>query len=380
MLPVAGFTLFFFAASLVLALSGHLPPWLAAHLAFAAGVVPLILAAMIHFVPVLTRSGDPAPTIRRLPWLAQAAGLLVLPALLGLLPRHWLAAVATVDAVLALILLRWVWQRAHRALGSPHPGWRWYAGALLCLSLAMLAVIGQILLPERAPLLRLAHLHLNTLGLVGLAALGTLPVLLPTALGQPDPEAARWLQRMRWPMFAGVALVVGGAALSPLAGIGRILAASGAAALMIVCILLAAQWLRRFGMPLLAGDGVALPLFAALFGFVFSLLLGVAHGFGLMPGQATLLLWLPAFLLPLVSGALSQLLPVWRWPGPALPCRRQMRATLAWLGQVRAVLWLTAGALFAADEMLTGSLLLLVGLTSWALNLAKALRIPRSTQ
>ena len=57
-----------------------------------------------------------------------------------------------------------------------------------------------------------------------------------------------------------------------------------------------------------------------------------------------------------------------------------MRATLAWLGQVRAVLWLTAGALFAADEMLTGSLLLLVGLTSWALNLAKALRIPRSTQ
>jgi hypothetical protein len=37
--------------------------------------------------------------------------------------------------------------------------------------------------------LRLFHMHLNTLGLVGLAALGTLPVLMPTALGKPDPEA-----------------------------------------------------------------------------------------------------------------------------------------------------------------------------------------------
>jgi len=235
-------------------------------------------------------------------------------------------------------------------------------------------------LPEWRAATRLAHLHLNTLGLVGLAALGTLPVLLPTALAQSDPEAARWLQRMRWPMFTGVALVAFGAAISLQAGIGRLLAACGAAALMIVSILLAAQWLRRFGMPLLAGDGVALPLAAALLGFISSLLLGVAHAFGLMPGQATLLLWLPAFLLPLVTGALSQLLPVWRWPGPAIPARRQMRATLAWLGQVRALLWLAAGALLAAGEGLTGSLLLLVGLLSWGLNLAKALRIPRSTQ
>lgn len=380
MLTVAGFTLFFLLASLVLALIGALAPWLAAHLVFAAGVVPLILAAMIHFVPVLTRSGDPSPAIRRLPLVAQALGLLVLPALAGILPRSLLALVATVNCILAGILLRWIWQRAHRALGSPHPGWRWYAAALICLMLAMLAVIGQLLFPAGWTAWRLAHLHLNTLGLVGLAAFGTLPVLLPTALGQPDPEAGRWLQRMLWPMLAGVALVVVGAPLSIFLGPGRIVAASGAAALMIVSILLAAQWLRRFGMSQLTGDGVALPLFVALSGFVGSLLFGVAHAFGLMPGQPTLLLWLPAFLLPLITGTLSQLLPVWRWPGPAIPARRQMRATLAWLGQIRALLWLTAGTLFAADEILTGSLLLLVGVASWALNLAKALRIPRSTQ
>ncbi|MCK6413617.1 MAG: hypothetical protein L6Q55_14525 [Azonexus sp.] len=380
MLTVAGFTLFFLLASLVLALIGALAPWLAAHLVFAAGVVPLILAAMIHFVPVLTRSGDPSPAIRRLPLVAQALGLLVLPALAGILPRSLLALVATVNCILAGILLRWIWQRAHRALGSPHPGWRWYAAALICLMLAMLAVIGQLLFPAGWTAWRLAHLHLNTLGLVGLAAFGTLPVLLPTALGQPDPEAGRWLQRMLWPMLAGVALVVVGAPLSIFFGPGRIVAASGAAALMIVSILLAAQWLRRFGMSQLTGDGVALPLFVALSGFVGSLLFGVAHAFGLMPGQPTLLLWLPAFLLPLITGTLSQLLPVWRWPGPAIPARRQMRATLAWLGQIRALLWLTAGTLFAADEILTGSLLLLVGVASWALNLAKALRIPRSTQ
>ena len=380
MLTVAGFTLFFLLASLVLALIGALAPWLAAHLVFAAGVVPLILAAMIHFVPVLTRSGDPSPAIRRLPLVAQALGLLVLPALAGILPRSLLALVATVNCILAGILLHWIWQRAHRALGSPHPGWRWYAAALICLMLAMLAVIGQLLFPAGWTAWRLAHLHLNTLGLVGLAAFGTLPVLLPTALGQPDPEAGRWLQRMLWPMLAGVALVVVGAPLSIFFGPGRIVAASGAAALMIVSILLAAQWLRRFGMSQLTGDGVALPLFVALSRFVGSLLFGVAHAFGLMPGQPTLLLWLPAFLLPLITGTLSQLLPVWRWPGPAIPARRQMRATLAWLGQIRALLWLTAGTLFAADEILTGSLLLLVGVASWALNLAKALRIPRSTQ
>ena len=38
-----------------------------AHAAFAIGALPLIFAAMSHFVPVLTRSGGAEPGIHRLP-------------------------------------------------------------------------------------------------------------------------------------------------------------------------------------------------------------------------------------------------------------------------------------------------------------------------
>jgi len=47
---------------------------------------------------------------------------------------------------------------------------------------------------------------------------------------------------------------------------------------------------------------------------------------------------------------------------------------------LRAMLWLPAAALLASGEVATGSVLLIVGMISWGLNLAKALRIPRSTQ
>ena len=35
-------------------------------------ITSLIFAAMIHFVPVLTRTGEPARWVGCLPWLAQA--------------------------------------------------------------------------------------------------------------------------------------------------------------------------------------------------------------------------------------------------------------------------------------------------------------------
>ena len=78
-------------------------------------------------------------------------------------------------------------------LGAPHPGTRWYGAAMLCLFFAVSLVPVWLAKPELRTLLRLFHLHLNPLGFIGLAALGTLPVLLPTALGQPDPQAALFL-------------------------------------------------------------------------------------------------------------------------------------------------------------------------------------------
>jgi len=57
--------------------------------------------------------------------------------------------------------------------------------------------------------------------------------------------------------------------------------------------------------------------------------------------------FLVAFLLPLVTGALSQLLPVWRYPGRRTAARDRMRGALVKAGAVRAVLFVAGGGLLA---------------------------------
>lgn len=374
MLLNASLTLLALLGSAVLALSGVGSPLAVAHLAFAVGIVPLIFAAMSHFVPVLTRTGDPGQWIARVPLFAQLAGAMAVAAMQGIVPYGLLHAAAAVDLLLAAILLNWMAARARAALGSPHPGWRWYGAALGCLMLALLAALLMPLLPSYWKALRLFHLHLNTLGLVGLAALGTLPVLLPTALGKPDPEAAGWLRRRLW-LVAGGALVVatGAAVVWPFA-------APGAALMLVAALGLVGQWVRRFGLRAMLADGVAASLLAAVAGLLITLAAGVAHGAGLMPGRPALLAWGAGFLLPLVTGALSQLLPVWRWPGPAIPARHLMRQKLAASGVWRAVMFLSAAiALLAGLDRLAGGLVM-GGMGLFAGSLLQAMRLLRSTR
>ena len=373
MLLNASLTLLALLGSAVLALSGVGSPLAVAHLAFAVGIVPLIFAAMSHFVPVLTRTGDPGPWIARLPLAAQLAGGLAVATMQGLIPYGLLHAAAAVDLLLAAILLNWIASRARATLGSPHPGWRWYGAALGCLMLALLAVPLMQLLPSYWKPLRLFHLHLNTLGLVGLAALGTLPVLLPTALGQPDPEAAGWLRRRLWLVAGGALVVATGTAVVWL------FAVPGAALMLVAALGLVGQWARRFGFRALLADGVAVSLLCAVAGLLLTLAAGVAHGSGLIAGRPTLLAWGVGFLLPLVTGALSQLLPVWRWPGPAIPARRIMRQKLAATGFWRALMFLCAAvALLAGFDTFAASLLAL-GLLLFAGSLILAVRVSRST-
>lgn len=374
MLTTASLTLLALLGSAVLALSGVGSPLAVAHLAFAVGILPLIFAAMTHFVPVLTRTGDPGRNISRLPPIAQLAGLLVVGAMQGWLPYGLLHLAAAVDLVLAGILLNWISRRARSALGSPHPGWRWYGLALSCLILALLAILLMAVWPQHWLPLRLFHLHLNTIGLVGLAALGTLPVLMPTCLGKPDPEAASWLRRRRWLMAAGALLIAAGAAISwPYA-------APGAAMVLLAALSLAGQWIRRFGLRSMLADGVSASLFAALAGLMLSIGAGLAHGAGLIASPPTLLAWAAGFLLPLVTGTLSQLLPVWRWPGPQIPARLIMRQKLAATGGWRATLFLAAAlALIAGLSLLAGAFLAVAWLLFIA-GLLQAMRISRSTR
>lgn len=374
MVLTASLTVFSLAASLVLTLAGWGSPLAAMHLAFAVGIVPLIFGAMIHFVPVLTRTGDPDRPIRFLPSLAQASGLVAVLAMQGWVPYGLLYGVAAVDGIFALILMFWIFRRARRTLGSPHPGWRWYAASLACLLAAMAAVQGMMFWPEYRLAWRLFHLHINTLGLVGLAALGTLPVLLPTALGQPDPEAAGWLKRRLLPAASGVAMVAIGAASIWSFSI------PGSALMLVVAIGLIAQWGRRFRFPRLLKDGVATSLLCAALGFSVLLASGVLHAAGLIPARPAIAAWAVGFLLPLVTGALSQLLPVWRWPGPITPARVAMREKLSSTGQLRAGLFVLAALALLGGLAVSGAVLGAAGMALFVIALLQSVRIPRSTR
>jgi len=374
MLTIAGITLVALLGSAVCALAGWGSPLAVAHLAFAVGIVPLIFAAMSHFVPVLTRTGDPSRWILRLPFIAQIVGVIAVLSMQGWLPRSALHLAAAVDLVLAAVLFHWIAGRARATLGAPHPGWRWYGAALGCLMLALFAVVLIGFFPAYWRALRLFHLHLNTIGLVGLAALGTLPVLLPTALGKPDPEAAGWLRRRLWLVAGGALVIASGTAILWPFGV------PGAALLLVAALGLVGQWARRFGLRTMLSDGVAASLLAAVCGLLLTLSAGVAHGAGLLEGKPNLYAWGIGFLLPLVTGALSQLLPVWRWPGPTHPERLRMRQILAASGAWRGVLFLlSAIAILAAQEFLA-SLFLLAGMLLFAFALLQAMRVSRSTR
>ena len=368
MIPTASLTLFTLLVSAALTLSGVGSPVAVAHLAFAVGIVPLIFAAISHFVPVLTRTGDPESRIRWLPALMQLSGLLLVVTLQGWLPRWVLHPIVTVDLVFGLILLHWIFARSRRCLGAPHPGWRWYAAAMACLLLALLVVPLFTAVPKWYGPLRAVHLHLNTLGLVGLAALGTLPVLLPTVLGRGDPQAAAWLRRRLWPAVAGVV------AISVGAGFLWWLAVPGAAILFVVGFGLIGQWVQRYGAARLLRDGAAASLLAALLGLLFNLTAGVAHGAGLLAARPAIAAWGVGFLLPLVTGALTQLLPVWRWPGPVTPARGVMREKLAATGIWRAVFFLLGGLSVIIGLPLAGGVFSGAAIALFALALVSAIR------
>ena len=338
---LGGSALAAFALALGLALSGA-PRAAAAHAAFALGAMPLIFAAMGHFVPVLTRTGGEPSALRHLPLVMQVAGGLAVGGLAGVLPGAALRGAALVGLTGAGLLLGWVRQRGRRTLGRPHPGVAWYAAASGCLMLALLAILVGLAWPEVYPALRLAHLHLNTLGFIGLTALGTLQVLMPTVLGVQDPGAALRLQgHLRWALAA-----VG---LTALAGAVPALAVVGGGLYGGLLGLTVVAWGRTWGCRLLR-DGAAVSLLAATLGLLGLVGHGMAHGLGGAAGGRAVAGFFALFLAPLVTGALSQLLPVWRFPGPQGTARTALRACLAAGGGARAVLFLTGGALLLADE------------------------------
>lgn len=358
-----------FVAALVVLHSAALSLPAVAHLVLAVGIAPLILGAITHFMPVLTRSGRPRRGLGWAPLLLQCAGCTAVLGFTGAVPTAAMDAAAVAVLLIALLSAGWLVSRARRTLGRPHPGWRWYLAAIAFLSLAMLLAPAINGWPEVGRELRLLHLHLNALGFIGLSAVGTLQVLLPTVLSGPDADAAARLRR-DLPMAAGGVLGIAlGAAFSPL------LAIAGALMLLSVVLKIGVSWSRRYGWRTLVGDGTAAALLASLSGFSLLLVCGVAHALGALDGQAAVPAFVLAFLMPLVTGALSQLLPVWRHPGKRTPTRERMLAELRRGGAARALLFVVAGALLALGVR-EGIWLAAVGMLLFLTALVRSLMVP----
>lgn len=329
-------------------ITGQAAPQLAAHLALALGVMPLILAAMGYFVPVLTRSGAAGPAAWWPPIMAWGGGALAVFSFANEFSVLVLELAAAVAGLAALGLGGWTLHRMRNMLGARHRGLDWYLAALGFLLLALLAVILMPLFPEQRNNLRLFHLHANLLGFVGLTALGTLQVLLPTCIGQPDPDAVLRLRRdLKWTVAGALLIAVGVTSRPPGQGAmaGSALALVGTVLYGVAILRMLNAWQARFGRALLQIHGAAPSLTSAALGLLCLLILGIAHGFGWLPARPAIAGYVIAFLLPLVSGAAAHLLPIWLRPGVQTPWHQVLRVRLCRWGGIRGLSLLLFGVL-----------------------------------
>lgn len=330
----------------VLLITGQAVPQLAAHLAFALGVLPLILAAMSYFVPVLTRSGAAGFAGLWPPLLAWTGGALAVFSFATDFSPMMLSLAAALGGFAALSLGAWSLDRARHMFGPRHRGLDWYLAALGFLLLALLAVLLMPLFPSQRNALRLFHLHANLLGFVGLTALGTLQVLLPTCLGQADRDAALRLRRdLKWAVAGALLIAVGASSALPASVfvVAPAFALLGAGLYGAVVLRMLHAWYSRFGRDLLQLHGAAPSLTAATLGLLGILALGAAHGVGWLPARPAVAGFVIAFLLPLVSGAAAHLLPVWLRPGVQGQGHQALREKLCRWGGVRGLLLLLIG-------------------------------------
>ena len=335
----------------VLLIAGQGAPQLAAHLAFALGILPLILAAISYFVPVLTRSGATGCAAWWPPALAWAGGVLAVFSFASDFSPMRLSLAAAMGGLAALSLGAWTLERARRMFGPRHRGLDWYLCALGFLLLALLAVVLIPMFPAQRNALRLFHLHANLLGLVGLTALGTLQVLLPTCVGRSDPDAGLRLRRdLKWAAVGALLIAVGASSMLPASvrPMAPALALLGAVFYGGVVLRMLRAWQSRFGRTLLHMHGAAPSLTAAALGLFGLLPLGVAHGFGWLPARPAVAGFVIAFLLPLVSGAAAHLLPVWLRPGIQGLWHQDLRRRLCRWGGVRGLLLLLLGLVITA--------------------------------
>jgi hypothetical protein len=326
-----------FLAALVLSFMPHLYPPALAHVILAAGVMPLIMVAMIYFTPVLTHSRAPSWPVLMLPVLALSAGAVAVAAIL------WRRDLIVIAALIALItagaLLGWIRHRARTMLGRPHPGLHWYLLALACLMLGLLAISIAAFRPEHWAALKRFHLHINIYGFIGLTAVGTLRVLLPTVAGYSEAATRVRLQRDLYPMASGALLLAAGSAW------WTWLVWPGLLLWLIPLARFAVPLVTRWRRAVWGWHRPATSLALAMAGLMLVLVTGGLHAAGVLPADVALPLFFYLFLFPLVTGAISYLLPVWIWPARNTAAYEFAVRRLAWGSGARALIFYLAGGM-----------------------------------
>ena len=191
-----------------------LPQWLRlahVHGALVGGVAQMILGGFLAFIPPLLMTGQQQRDSYPVLFLSINIGAIGMIA--GFyLRNHTIVGLAGLLVLgSSLWIVRDAWAQARKSLNSPPLNLWFYAVALLALfaGLAIGEAMAFRLVPESHGHARLAHIHLNILGFITLAIVGTMHNLLPTVLNAPlySPRLARVVFIL---LPLGVAVLIGG--------------------------------------------------------------------------------------------------------------------------------------------------------------------------
>jgi hypothetical protein len=297
-----------------------LPPWVRqvhVHAALVGGVAQMILGGCLAFIPPLLMTGRHQRDSHPVLFLTINVGAV------GMLVGFWLHRYLIVGAAGFLIagaflwITRDAWTQARRSLNSSPLNLWYYALALLALfaGLACGETMAFGLAAESYGYVRLAHIHLNLLGFITLAIIGTMHNLLPTVLNTPlaSPRLAQIVLVLT---PAGVAILIGGFLNSSVPvemAAGGILFVGG----LLYAVNLFQTWMASTHKGSSASDHLLIGTFFLLFTIILGVLVAANSlsspplmPYGTLHLVAYTHLALVGFVLQTVMGVLSHLIPV----------------------------------------------------------------------
>lgn len=305
--------------------------WLLVHLVALGAMTHAVMVWSAHFTAALLKTRDDDGTRRRATWRLALLGAGSLLVFVGVPTTLWWMVVA--GATVVSVAVVWHGIQLVSDLRRALPGRfriciRYYVAAAVCLPIG--AGFGAALAfglddTWHANLL-VAHTMVNLLGWIGLTVVGTLVTFWPTVLRTRMDDRAERLARQALPvLLGGLAVVVAGSLLG-----SRVVAVAGIA----VYALAVLWWGRCLVTPLrkkLPREFAPASILAACVWAFVALIVTALHvlrssDMELAAGYSVVAsIWVAGFLVQLVTGALSYLVPSVVGGGP-----RVVRASAAW--------------------------------------------------